>query len=505
MTETVDPFVAKVESGLRAALSLADKLLGFEVSWPQEPLAPALLPAPLRLVVGLSGGPDSTALLLALASLRAAMPLSLSACHVNHHLRGAESDRDEAFCVELCAEQSVPLLVRHLRFGGGASPGRVSEAASREARLGILREAARNQESSWIVLAHTLDDQVETVLFRLFRGTGLAGLIGMEKARRLDARLAILRPVLSVYRLECLDFLERGGVKAVHDSSNDRLDYTRNYIRHRILPLVSDRFPGFEARLEQLRQIVAEEDGLLNLMAEETLFELECSDNRGPGYWSLSRFRMLPKPLQGRVLARSLQLRAIAVTFQRVEAILETIGRGSALSLNSRWDIRVDGQALCWLDKSVQDQERSPPQSLEQTLQIPGVNLIAALGKALKIEVWTENRQSGQLFTFPAAFSDEALVDLKGASFPLVLRNRRPGDVIRPFGMDQLVKLKKYLHNHKPEGTRGDSRQSLLVIADQKEILWVPGVGLSNRVRVTGAPSHRLQWVELAPDETNLC
>ncbi len=196
--------------------------------------------ANLSILVAISGGCDSTALLVALKQIASEENLSLTACHINHKLRGKESDQDASFCQKLCQSLDINFDLRN-----GASSLTSSEEALRDLRYELLLEAARQSNARYIVTAHTLDDQIETILFRLLRGSSSKGLTGIRLARFLADNLFILRPLLTTSKEECRRFLLEKGICAQEDSSNSKDTYTRNYLRNTIVPLIADRFPQF--------------------------------------------------------------------------------------------------------------------------------------------------------------------------------------------------------------------------------------------------------------------
>lgn len=486
-----DPFALDVQIGLRAAFARAGLLSRDQVQ---------SLPTPVPLMVALSGGPDSTALLAACTALKNEMRLEISACHVNHHLRGSESNQDEAHCHALCKDWHVPLTVKQIIPRWHKRPG---EAALRAMRYKLLAEAARQVDVRFIALAHTLNDQVETLLFRLFRGTGLAGLAGMDVARRLEPGTILIRPLLTVTHEKCLQYLQRNGIEARLDSSNLDLYQARNYIRQAIIPAIEERFPSFMEKIDQLRQRINAEESFLDRLAEEAIDQLQGQGSLSANRWDLHAFRCLPRAIQARLVSWALKQREVEVTFQRVTSILELIDQArserSRLSLNRRWDVRANGSLITWIDKEGEEKSGLMTE-LEQSVKMPGLTTIPLIGQALRIERWSG--VFGEKVKFPAPTDFEALVDLSRVKLPLVVRGRRSGDQIRPFGMDELVRLKKYLHNRKPPSSASPERNALFLLADQEEVLWVPGVGLSHKIRVENAPSHRLSWVPLAPDET---
>jgi tRNA(Ile)-lysidine synthase len=225
------------------------------------------------MVAAVSGGPDSVALLRALLSLRdAEEPGPLVMAHLNHRLRGPESDADEAFVRQLHetlqTQGARGLLFRCERFDTAALAEAEHdnlESAARELRYDWLGRVAVECGCATVVTGHTADDQAETVLHRLLRGTGLKGLRGIALRRSLRSNIALLRPMLSCTRAEVLSYLEALNQPFRHDSSNDDPRFTRNRIRHQLLPALAEQFnPGIVAVLcrlaEQADEFYGEEE-----------------------------------------------------------------------------------------------------------------------------------------------------------------------------------------------------------------------------------------------------
>jgi tRNA(Ile)-lysidine synthase len=227
----------------------------------------------VTVLVAVSGGADSVALARGLHKLRAAGEGRLVLAHFNHRLRGAESDGDQAFVEELAREMGVS-VVAGIRGGEGETrrqgdeAGQVSEESLRGARYAFLAKAADESGARYVATAHTADDQVETVLHNLLRGTGLAGLAGIPRLRQLTEAATLVRPLLAVTRAEVLDYLGSLGQSFRDDATNRSLDYTRNRIRHELLPLLErDYNPQVRASILRLSRIAGETDDLLDQQA----------------------------------------------------------------------------------------------------------------------------------------------------------------------------------------------------------------------------------------------
>ena len=202
-----------------------------------------------------SGGADSVALLFALYLLRDKLKIQLSAAHFNHHLRGEESDRDEAFVREFCERYDIPLTVGH----GNIVPGKKGlEAAARDARYGFLRDLPGK-----IATAHTADDNAETVLMHIVRGTGLKGLGGI-----MPQNGSVIRPMLNVTRQDVEDFCAEWCLGYITDSSNEGDAFLRNRLRHHVMPLLKQENPQLAQNLSAMALRLRQDEDCLSQMSE---------------------------------------------------------------------------------------------------------------------------------------------------------------------------------------------------------------------------------------------
>jgi tRNA(Ile)-lysidine synthase len=245
-------------------MSLVAKLAG---AWPTEQWND------VTVLVAVSGGADSVALARALAEMRTGDEGGLVLAHFNHRLRGAESDADEVFVGDLAGQLGLRLLTggaaTNLAAGGS---GEGIEGAARKARYDFLSWAASQCGARYVATAHTADDNVETVLFNILRGTGLLGLAGIPRVRNLTDSATIIRPLLDVTRTEVLDYLQSLGQWHRDDSTNRVGDYTRNRIRHELLPLLEhDYNPRVRDAILRLAQIAGETRDLIRQSALELL------------------------------------------------------------------------------------------------------------------------------------------------------------------------------------------------------------------------------------------
>jgi len=214
----------------------------------------------VSVLVAVSGGADSVALLRALQAMKTDGEGRLLAVHFNHGLRGQASDSDEAFVSQLCREIGVSCEI------GRALPGQLAaraqdglEAAARRSRYAFFQEAAARLGARYVVTAHTADDQAETILHRILRGTGIAGLAGMRRVRPLGPAATLVRPLLEVRRAEVLAYLAQIGQPFCHDRTNDDPQFTRNRIRTELLPRLAAQYnPGVIDALLRLGRLAGE-------------------------------------------------------------------------------------------------------------------------------------------------------------------------------------------------------------------------------------------------------
>ncbi len=471
-----------------------------------------------RVLVGVSGGADSVALLL-LSSLcrHREQCIAITCCHVNHRIRGEESDQDAEFCAQvaqklLCLDFCVTIADDQQ---AESFQTRGSEERLREFRYSAFQTQAQKAGARVVALAHTLNDQVETLLFRAFRGTSAAGLRGIPCVRWHDGIL-ISRPLIDVSRAQIIALLEHLGASWREDSSNQELHYSRNFIRSQILPRIESEFPDFSSRIENMRQLIADDEELLKALCLSHISEVE---GKSVNSWELAKFEPLPNALKRRMFAHALRSRGIEVSFDRVDKLINmTVGNNQfesldysnpsakALSLNEKWDVVRRKDYLMFVDKQESDKvdddaERANPIEV----RVPGMTIIPALNKVMFVEVLDSSEKLPK--RFPSADTFEALVSLDKIQSPLVIRERQPGDCIQPFGMQETVKLKKYLHTHKPEVEQDGTpdRRKVYVLACDDEVLWVPGVGLSEKLRVTGRPTHVIKLLDIGIGESTLC
>lgn len=305
------------------------------------------------LIVAVSGGADSIALLRGVCLLRELLQLAPLAVHINHQLRGQESDQDASWVGEVCRQLDVPCEIATVNVSEQAAARGIGiEEAARDARYDILKATAERRDVKFVALAHTADDQVETVLHHLLRGTGLGGLRGMPESRQLSDRVRLIRPLLTVWRDEVEQFLQSLGQDFRSDSSNSDTSLTRNFLRHELLPLIERRLnPQVCEHLLRLSRQATDWHETLQFQAAKLLDAALLDESPTTVRLRLESFTDQPRHLVREafvVLWSRHEWPRQAMTFSHWDALAEMAqaGEKSSLNLPANTTCRRRGQLL---------------------------------------------------------------------------------------------------------------------------------------------------------------
>jgi tRNA(Ile)-lysidine synthase len=462
----------------------------------------ALLPDGAKVLVGLSGGPDSVALLRLLRSLNdaGAIRVTLHALHLNHMIRGGEADADEKFCKDLAATLDIPLTVKHVDVPSFARRRKLSlEEAARETRYGVFRTAAlavtRKAPHAPVIIAlgHHADDRVETILQRIVRGTGIEGLVGIPAKRPLGlghkAKTAmIVRPLLALRRSEILDCLTEIGQTSRIDTSNLGRKFMRNRLRNELLPLLRREYnPAVDEALLRLADIARQ---WCETAGKDITAKVE---NAGiPVTWSQSGVLTIPLNLLE------------TVPEARAQLILKHVLKNACIPL-----------------KEMNKKHYSSLLELARTgttgkeLHLPGMIAVRdAYAIRLQKEKAPKARPSHNVARLPVGGSariDDGIViycggtsrqhhgdkhdgwseiiDRDAVRGALVVRFTRPGERFRPLGAPGDKKVLQFLAERK---VPADHRTQVPLVADKKGIIWVVGHRIADRVKITSTTKRML-------------
>lgn len=408
-----------------------------------------------RVVCAISGGADSVALLFGMYLLAQKLQISVSAVHFNHHLRGEESDRDEVFVRDFCSRYDIPLQVGH---GNVVAGKKGLEAAAREARYAYFRTL-----SGKIATAHTADDNAETVLMHMVRGTGLKGLGGIAPVNG-----NLIRPMLGVTRQEVLAFLKAYHLDFVTDSTNDTDVFLRNRIRHSVMPLLKQENPKLAENLSAMALRLREDEQVLSQLAQ------------APSLPDVAVLQTMAAPVRRRMLAAFLEECGV------LEPEAEHIALAESLVFSPKPSAKADfpgNVVICRnyhrLEKG-EDLQPFPSAVLPcpGTVEIPeaGVQVVCTLVQEL---------------------SDEEDCFTVIPSGQMVIRCRAVGDAMKTSGGTK--SLKKLFIDKKIPASR---RLLTPVIADEFGVLGVYGFGGNKDRLAKGVPCVQIRFERMKASET---
>jgi tRNA(Ile)-lysidine synthase len=443
-----------------------------------------------RLLVAISGGPDSTAVLLALYRIHAKSDLELAAAHLNHGIRGLESDRDEQFVRELCGSLDIQLVVERVR---GLRRANLEERA-RQLRYEFLNRTADGLDAGFIVLGHHQDDQAETVLLRLMRGTGIAGLAAMAELG--PGRL--VRPLLSIGRSEILTYLSAIGANYVIDSSNLAEGALRNRVRRRLLPeLAHDYSPRIARRLAELAAETRELNDFIQAEACRSLdrrlippvigHSSSCRmDVRGFGSVS---------PALARAVIRELVRRCVGDLRRIGRAHIDAMWRlaisdkpSGVVVLPRRWRLRREYDSVICEGTTSRATHAATTLGDAELRLMPGSNPVSGSGITVAVREITMLDPSFPSAPWHPPGRFEAYFDAD-KSPELTVRNVRAGDRIRPLGLHGSRKVHDVFIDYK---VRAKDRSSWPLVVFRDQVVWIPGLVRSGVALVTPASKRIL-------------
>jgi len=456
-----------------------------------------------RILLAISGGADSTALLHVLQSLRAhgLLEAELVCAHVNHRLRGPASDEDERFVIEQATRLGLPIVRRAVDVRAHAKAHRLSvETAARRLRLEALQEIAQTSGCTWVATGHQKNDNAETIIQRLRRGTGLRGLAGIRPARRLGDGPWFASPLLNVTRDEIVAYLNRQKLDWREDRTNIDLTYTRNYIRHKLLPALQGESHG--SLVEELSDLAASARRLYDRVqrdAEEAMSQLAQTHEDGIALGA-SRLSSLPELVVVEVVRQTLVTLGCGeqnLTADHYQGIVQLArsAAGRELALPAGFTARREREVIILARPAPRPRRVGlAPPSPSITLRIPGETQFAGYrieARVLDARALNMGRIKGDKSPFCEC------LDLDRVRQPVTVRTRRAGDTFRPLGLDREKKLGKFLTTAKAPR---ELREHILVFADQEKIIWVCPVRIADPARVTDE-TQRILMLKVTHDD----
>ncbi|WP_366923327.1 tRNA lysidine(34) synthetase TilS [Metallumcola ferriviriculae] len=431
-----------------------------------------------KILAAVSGGPDSIALLDILTKLQGDYQCSLHVAHLNHMFRGEESLADAFFVQEYASSLGICVTYASADIPALLEDGGSSQEVARIVRYRYLRRVAKLFDCNKIALGHHRNDQAETLLHNLLRGSGPEGLAGM-----LPQHNDLIRPLLAVDRNEIETYCSEQGLSWRNDPSNKKSVYRRNKIRNELIPYLEEYNPQLVNILSQTAEIFQAENNYLEEVVWQKYTQL-CDKKNETLSFNTGELNSLHPALASRVLrlaARKLSGRAL--DYLQVRRILEfslSGQSGKMLELPGGVILEISYHRLILRKKS----KPSRVERYRYPLPLTGTVILKEAGLAIKVrEISTvQTYDSGDLLV---------VLDKGKVALPLTLRNRLPGDRIYPLGAPGEKKLKDFFIDKK---VRVDKRDNIPLLVDAKnEIIWVVGYAINNRVRVTERSKNLLE------------
>ncbi len=431
------------------------------------------------IVAGFSGGYDSMCLLDILAELKKSpefAEMTIIAAHFNHNWRGEESLKEQEVCRIFANAAGVEFYTQT-----ASGDIKKTENDAREARYKFFENTYEEYDADAILTAHNFDDNAETLLYRIVKGTGIVGLKGIAEKRGY-----FYRPLLSVKRSEILEYCNEKNLSPNNDSSNSDTVYKRNYLRLNVIPSLEKINPNVKESLNTLSAVARYDDEII----EEYLKPIK-EKAFGAGTIDASIYKGCSKAVKMRLLHEFIQLLHLDYDYKKIQELYEfvenniTHRNGSTKSLAAAKWLYADEKIIEVIPRTANEAD-----STIEPVMLDGEGEFKFGGKKLVIRKYSN---SG-LFVFPASTSNFVYADLTNVNFPLVLRTRNDGDVISPFGMNGTMKLKKYMNS---KGIPRHERDKQILLCSGEEVLWVLGSGISSKIKVgmNSKPTHVIEVI----------
>lgn len=418
-------------------------------------------------VVGVSGGADSTALLHFLSGISKKYKINVVAAHVNHGLRGDESDRDEEFVRSMCDSWGIKLYVKKENIRAMASSlGQGLEECGRNVRYSYFDELAEKNNAK-IATAHTLSDSIETVIMNLTRGSGLNGLCGIPPIRD-----KIIRPFINMSRNDVEGYCRENNIKFIDDSTNFSRDYTRNKIRIDVVSTLKNINPNLDDTFRRFFISITEDNNYFNDICKK-----ELENIRNKFGFSVERLKILPDSIKRRVLLEILRENLNKPPeYKDVENVIKIIdGNIKCISISKDKKISIKDGNL-----SINFVERNKGKTFYWQYKANTTNILTEAQKTFIIDILNLKEYSDIVKKDISVSKNAFIVDNTDIS-NVVFRNRRPGDVFSPANRGVTKKVKKLFNEIKVPLS---VRDNLPMLANNQEILWICGIGVSEKYKV---------------------
>lgn len=425
-----------------------------------------------NILLAVSGGIDSMVMLHLFHVLSAAWKMELSVVHVNHHLRGEESDEDERFVKDAAASLNLPFAVYHLDVASYQATHKLSkQEAARELRYQAFETARVSAGADALATAHHADDNAETVLMNALRGAGIRGLSGIPLRREHGS---VIRPLLWASKREITEYAAQKSIQYREDSSNASMAYTRNALRHVVLPgLETLSHSSVVESLNRVSSIMRSLGGRIGAEVQDRMPSIAAHSGEGVTV-TLDALLREPLYLQEEIMLEILRTLGIEPSARKIQSCLDLCNRstGRFVQLSSRWCLYRERGALIFGKPLSQE-------AFEYPVEV-GKDYSFSQFRFGSKEIGAVPNVSGHPGTIE-------YIDADTVGSRLVLRTWRQGDWFKPLGMDQRKKLSDFFTNEKISLRK---KRSVPILESEGSIVWVCGLRLDQRFRITPATKH---------------
>lgn len=432
-----------------------------------------------HVLIGFSGGPDSVCLLYLLHDLRIKYKLKVSAAYIDHGLRPNDVPKEIEFCRKICNNLSVDFYTQSVNVREFAQIEKVNiQEAARILRYGALDQISINIKAHKIAVAHNADDQAETVLMRLLRGAGPAGLSGIPPVRK-----KIIRPLIEIERTEIEKFLAEKNIPFIIDPSNENLKYLRNRIRQNLMPVIKSISPQATKIISKTADIIREENDYINVSVTKALMRLMSrkTDNR------VELFCNPMEVLNIVILRRALRVAIDSVRglrgieFEHIEEIINLIKKGRP---GDRLYLPKGIKAIKGYSTIIITDE--PPKKLSTYILDKPMDILLTEADVL---LSIKELEKQEIPDFGDG-KNTIYVDREKINFPLIIRARKPGDYFYPFGFGNKKKIQDFFVDEK---VPRDERDLIPIIESEGKIVCIVGYRLDDRYKIEHNTTRCLQ------------
>jgi len=432
-----------------------------------------MIPHGSRILCAVSGGVDSIVMLDSLAVLAARYDYRIAVVHINHNLRGESSDRDEQHVRSVCHYHGFYIYSSSVNVKQYSEKySLTTEEAARKLRYGFYDRISSSINAPYVAMAHTADDNAETVLFNLFRGTGLTGLSGIPQKRLLSKKTLIIRPFLNFHKRELIDYAEKRELVWHEDETNSLLYYTRNKIRHELIPRLEQDFsPAVIDIINRSSRLIAGADEFVSSHIKD-VFNMHFRGRKNEKMsFDVSYMKSNDKFIQGELLQEGFKVffNMKSITLSTIDRLFELMDSetGTVIELGNKL-IALKNRSIIFVTKQIE------PIDINMKIDIIGEYEFA--GKKLVLE---------QVDRRSISFNEDTNIELLDMEFlpkSLYIRSWEEGDRFSPLGMYGTMKVSDFLTNEKVSLF---DKKKIYVLATKTEIIWVIGMRISDKYKVS--------------------